>query len=73
MVRSGLNSCHQSHPVQGAGFTCSQRLFSSGLQKKDEMAAIKELRARTGAPVKDVKAALEAAEWQIGEKCGWIG
>ena len=72
MVRSGLNSGQQSHLLQGAGFTSSQRVFSSGLQKKDEMAAIKELRARTGAPVKDVKAALESAEWQIGETCSGI-
>lgn len=40
---------------------------AAGSRKGEEMAAIKELRARTGAPVKDVKAALETANWQIGE------
>ena len=32
----------------------------------NQMALIKELRERTGAPITDVKAALKAAEWDLG-------
>lgn len=33
----------------------------------NQMALIKELRERTGAPISDVKNALQAAEWNLGE------
>lgn len=34
----------------------------------NQMALIKELRERTGAPITDVKAALTAAEWDLGAR-----
>lgn len=44
------------------------RPFASSAAAPLNTEAIKELRARTGAPMKDVKAALEAANWDMGTR-----
>lgn len=41
------------------------RAFAAG--PSNQMSLIKELRERTGAPVSEIKAALQAAEWDMGK------
>jgi hypothetical protein len=41
--------------------------FFSAVPSVNKMAAIKELRESSGAPISDVKAALDEAEYDLGE------
>ncbi|CAI7802207.1 unnamed protein product [Closterium sp. NIES-54] len=59
---SASSSAGHCAQAGGAGEGASA---AEGSDRGGNLAAIKELRARTGAPVKDVKAALVAAGWDL--------
>ena len=42
------------------------RRFSSQVSSSEQMNLIKQLRERTSAPIKDVKASLVSCDWDIG-------
>lgn len=43
------------------------RRYSSDVSASEQMSLIKKLRERTSAPIKDVKSALVASNWDIGK------
>ena len=67
-ARAYSSSAFQTHqlsthvPQDGVFF----RRFSSEVSSSEQMNLIKQLRQRTSAPIKDVKASLVACNWDIG-------
>ena len=56
---------HQAARLAGTTFSVQQlRCFAA---PANQLQLIKELRERTGAPISDVKTALQAAGWDLGE------
>lgn len=52
------------------GWIPAVRCFAVG---GNHMALIRELREASGAPISDVKAALQQADWDMGESWVWSG
>ncbi|XP_062150800.1 elongation factor Ts, mitochondrial [Alnus glutinosa] len=60
------SSCTYAHSRCGGGLANVSRRFSSeGSSSSNQMNLIKQLRERTSAPIKDVKAALMESNWDI--------
>lgn len=55
-----------STPINGFGIHFT-RNYSSEVSTSEQMNLIKKLRERTSAPIKEVKSALVACNWDIGE------
>ncbi|KAL0337771.1 UNVERIFIED_CONTAM: Elongation factor Ts, mitochondrial [Sesamum calycinum] len=53
-----------SHPINGFGIFFTQK-YSSEVSASEQMNLIKQLRERTSAPIKEVKSALVACNWDI--------
>lgn len=51
---------------------CFTRNYSSEVSASEQMNLIKQLRERTSAPIKEVKSALVACNWDIGESMNFL-
>lgn len=60
------NSVTPNFANQPSGFVPFFRRFSVEASSIDQVSLIKQLRERTSAPIKDVKAALIGSNWDIG-------
>ena len=77
-VISQFTETQASNPLRLANAQCGSALFlvrrlSVGASSSsDQMSLIKQLRQRTSAPMKDVKAALIDCNWEIGIPCPFL-
>ncbi|KAL0334135.1 UNVERIFIED_CONTAM: Elongation factor Ts, mitochondrial [Sesamum angustifolium] len=60
-----------SHPINGFGIIFTQK-YSSEVSASEQMNLIKQLRERTSAPIKEVKSALVACNWDIGGSANFL-
>ena len=66
MLRQCTRGWKQLGRLAGDAEAC--RAFASS--SSDQLAAIKSLRERSGAPMADVRAALQQTNWEMGEVLG---